>query len=41
MEPLYDDFVAAFVEQTESLVVGDPEDPNTDLGPMVSAAQRA
>ena len=41
MEPLYDEFVAAFVEHTQSLVVGDPEDPDTDLGPMASAAQRA
>jgi acyl-CoA reductase-like NAD-dependent aldehyde dehydrogenase len=40
MEDVYDDYLAAFVEHTESLVVGDPTDKNTDVGPMVSAAQR-
>jgi betaine-aldehyde dehydrogenase len=39
-ESLYDDYVAAFVDHTESLVVGDPLDPGTDIGPMVSARQR-
>jgi betaine-aldehyde dehydrogenase len=41
MEDVYDDYVAAFVEHTESLVVGDPTERDTDIGPMVSAAQRA
>jgi betaine-aldehyde dehydrogenase len=40
MEDLYDDYVAAFVEHTRSLVVGDPTDAGTDVGPMVSAPQR-
>jgi acyl-CoA reductase-like NAD-dependent aldehyde dehydrogenase len=40
LEPVYDDFVSAFVDYTESLVVGDPLDPRTDIGPLVSAAQR-
>jgi acyl-CoA reductase-like NAD-dependent aldehyde dehydrogenase len=40
MEDVYDDYVAEFVRYTESLVVGDPLDPATDLGPMVSAGQR-
>ena len=40
MEPVYDDFLQAFVDHTEKLVVGDPLDPETDIGPMVSAAQR-
>jgi betaine-aldehyde dehydrogenase len=40
MEPVYDDFLQAFVDHTETLVVGDPLDPETDIGPMVSAAQR-
>jgi betaine-aldehyde dehydrogenase len=40
MEDVYDEYVAAFVEHTRSLVVGDPLDPKTDLGPMVSAVQR-
>jgi betaine-aldehyde dehydrogenase len=37
---VYDDFLSAFVEHTRSLNVGDPMDPATDVGPMVSAAQR-
>ncbi|MEA2482047.1 MAG: hypothetical protein QOJ07_3969 [Thermoleophilaceae bacterium] len=40
LEPVYDEFVREFVAYTESLVVGDPLDPRTDVGPMVSAAQR-
>jgi betaine-aldehyde dehydrogenase len=38
---VYDDFVNAFVEHTRSLRVGDPFDDSTDVGPMVSAGQRA
>ena len=38
---VYDDFLAAFVDYTRSLRVGDPLDESTDLGPMVSASQRA
>lgn len=37
----YDAFVEAFVRHARTLRVGDPTDPSTDLGPMVSAAQRA
>lgn len=37
---VYDDFVEAFVEETEKLVVGDPMQDETDLGPMVRAVQR-
>ncbi|MDQ2677047.1 MAG: aldehyde dehydrogenase family protein, partial [Actinomycetota bacterium] len=40
MEDVYDDYVAAFVEHTDSLVVGDPSAAETDIGPMVSAPQR-
>lgn len=40
MADVYDDYVNAFVSHTDSLVVGDPTDPDTDVGPMVSAAQR-
>ena len=39
-ESLFDDYVAAFADHTRSLVVGDPLDARTDVGPMVSAAQR-
>ncbi len=38
---VYDDFVEAFVGHARSLRVGDPLDPSTDVGPMVSAPQRA
>jgi acyl-CoA reductase-like NAD-dependent aldehyde dehydrogenase len=39
---IYDDFVEAFVKCARALKVGDPNDLNTDLGPMISlaAAQR-
>jgi acyl-CoA reductase-like NAD-dependent aldehyde dehydrogenase len=37
---VYDPFVEAFVEHTRSLRIGDPMDPQTDVGPMASAAQR-
>jgi acyl-CoA reductase-like NAD-dependent aldehyde dehydrogenase len=37
---VYDDYLQAFVDYTNSLVVGDPLDPNTDIGPLVSARQR-
>jgi acyl-CoA reductase-like NAD-dependent aldehyde dehydrogenase len=37
---VYDDFVGAFVEHARTLVLGDPTEPDTDLGPMVSATQR-
>jgi acyl-CoA reductase-like NAD-dependent aldehyde dehydrogenase len=40
MDDLYDGYVEAFAEHTRSLVVGDPLDPRTDVGPMVSAEQR-
>ena len=41
MEPVYDEFVSAFVEHADSLVIGDPLDERTDVGPMASAAQRS
>jgi len=37
---VYDDYVSAFVSHTEGLVLGDPTDVETDIGPMVSAPQR-
>jgi acyl-CoA reductase-like NAD-dependent aldehyde dehydrogenase len=40
MEPVYDDYLQAFVDYTGSLVMGDPLDSATDIGPMVSARQR-
>ena len=35
-----EDFVDAFVSHTRKIVVGDPMDPNTDVGPLVRAIQR-
>jgi acyl-CoA reductase-like NAD-dependent aldehyde dehydrogenase len=37
---VYDEFLEAFVDHTRTLVVGDPLEASTDLGPMVSAPQR-
>jgi len=37
---LYDDFVAGVGEVMSKIVVGDPTDPDTDLGPLISLAQR-
>jgi betaine-aldehyde dehydrogenase len=38
--PVYDEYVERFVDHTRSLELGDPFDPATDIGPMVSAKQR-
>jgi acyl-CoA reductase-like NAD-dependent aldehyde dehydrogenase len=40
LDEVYDDYLQAFTDHTRTLVVGDPRDPATDVGPMVSAAQR-
>ena len=40
MDDVYDDYLNAFVDYTRSLVIGDPMQSDTDIGPMVSAAQR-
>jgi acyl-CoA reductase-like NAD-dependent aldehyde dehydrogenase len=40
LDDVYDDYLSEFVSYTGSLRVGDPLDPNTDVGPMVSATQR-
>jgi acyl-CoA reductase-like NAD-dependent aldehyde dehydrogenase len=37
---VYDDFLSEFVDYTRSLRIGDPLAEETDVGPMVSAAQR-
>jgi aldehyde dehydrogenase (NAD+) len=36
---LHDQFVESFVARTRSLTVGDPSDPATFIGPVISAAQ--
>jgi betaine-aldehyde dehydrogenase len=38
---VYDDFVAGVAEVMSKMVVGDPQDPDTDLGPLISMAHRA
>ena len=38
--PLYDDFVAGVGELMSKIVVGDPHDPDTDLGPLITTAHR-
>ena len=37
---LYERFLPAFVERVERLAVGDPADPRTDIGALISAAHR-
>lgn len=37
---LYDDFVAGVAEVMSKIIVGDPHDPDTDLGPLISFAHR-
>src|SRR6185369_6653115 len=37
---LYDDFVAGVAEVMSGIVVGDPQDPDTDLGPLITTAHR-
>ena len=40
LDDVYDDYLSAFVDYTRDLVIGDPMERDTDIGPMVSAAQR-
>lgn len=37
---LYERFLTAFIDRTRAIVVGDPSDPNTNCGPLISAAHR-
>jgi acyl-CoA reductase-like NAD-dependent aldehyde dehydrogenase len=39
-ESIYDEFVAALVEESSAIRVGDPADPSTQMGPLISAAAR-
>jgi succinate-semialdehyde dehydrogenase/glutarate-semialdehyde dehydrogenase len=41
VEPVADEFLRRFTEAMDALVVGDPFDPATDVGPIVTEAQRA
>jgi aminomuconate-semialdehyde/2-hydroxymuconate-6-semialdehyde dehydrogenase len=38
--PIFHEFVAAFKQKAESLKLGNPEDPTTELGPLISLAHR-
>jgi acyl-CoA reductase-like NAD-dependent aldehyde dehydrogenase len=40
MDDVYTDFVDAFVAETNKLVVGDPMNDDTDVGPLVRGSQR-
>jgi acyl-CoA reductase-like NAD-dependent aldehyde dehydrogenase len=40
MDEVYDDYLREFVDYTRGLVLGDPLDPRTDIGPMASGTQR-
>jgi succinate-semialdehyde dehydrogenase/glutarate-semialdehyde dehydrogenase len=40
-EPVAGEFLGRFTEGMDALVVGDPFDPATDVGPIVTEAQRA
>jgi succinate-semialdehyde dehydrogenase/glutarate-semialdehyde dehydrogenase len=39
-EDVYDEFTDAFVKITEGLVIGDPMEPGTDVGPLANASGR-
>ena len=39
-DSIHDEFLDRFARATERLVVGDPVDPATDIGPMVDSRQR-
>lgn len=36
---VYDEFARQLVERVNALVIGDPADPNTDIGPMIDAGE--
>lgn len=38
-EPIAEEFIRRFVARAEKLKVGDPRDPETDLGPLINQAQ--
>jgi len=39
-KPVYDRFLGELVDATSRMRVGDPEDPSTEMGPLISAAHR-
>jgi betaine-aldehyde dehydrogenase len=38
--PVFDDFVARFVDKARAIRLGDPADPHAEMGPLISADQR-
>jgi acyl-CoA reductase-like NAD-dependent aldehyde dehydrogenase len=38
--PAYEDFLARFLPRVEALVVGDPADDRTDVGPLIASSER-
>lgn len=40
-ESIHDDFMQRLVTRASTLVMGDPMDPATDIGPLISAKQKA
>jgi acyl-CoA reductase-like NAD-dependent aldehyde dehydrogenase len=38
--PIYDEFVERFAQATDAIVVGQPLDETTEMGPLISAGQR-
>lgn len=40
-DAIYDQFAGEFVKITESLIVGDPMNPSTEVGPLATATTRA
>jgi acyl-CoA reductase-like NAD-dependent aldehyde dehydrogenase len=39
--PIYDEVIALVVEKVKAARVGNPEDPETEIGPLIDAASRA
>ena len=38
--PIYDEYVERFAKRADSIVVGDPLDESTEMGPLISQGQR-
>ncbi|HZH58661.1 MAG TPA: aldehyde dehydrogenase family protein [Metabacillus sp.] len=36
---IYDEFVSRYIERVKGLTVGDPKDPNTNIGPVINEKQ--
>jgi len=38
-QKLFDDFLSVFIQKTKNLKIGNPTEPDTDIGPMISPAE--